>query len=123
MNRASRFGFLFSLEAAFSLTLAIIASAYLLAFVPQKENAGEFLACADVAGALVGVRAFSSQETLQAAVDDAGSLLGACVEAEGAGLRASSCAGGSAKERLSFSFPVWAGGKLQDARAACWRAA
>jgi len=131
MNRASRFGFLFSLEAAFSLTLAIIASAYLLAFVPQKENAGEFLACADVAGALVEVRAFSSQEKLQAAVDDAGSLLGACVEAEGAGLRASSCGSGSdgtagaaaAKDVLSFSFPVWAGGKLQDARTACWQPA
>jgi len=112
--------FLFSLEAAFSLTLVIVASAYLLSFAPQKEEAGEFLACSDAAGALARLRAFSSQEKLQAAVDDAGALLGACVEADGAGLRASSC-GDKTGEIISFPFPVWSGGKLQDARASCHR--
>jgi len=117
MNR--HLAFLFSLEAAFSLTLVMIAAAYLFAFVPQHEEAGEFAACSDVAGALAKTRAFSSQEKLQAAVDEAGSLLGACVEAEGAGWNASSCRGATSNSRFSFSFPVWSGGKLQDARVAC----
>jgi len=113
--------FLFSLEAAFSLTLVIVASAYLLAFEPQKESAGEFLACSDAASALMELRAFSSQEKLQAAVDEACALLGMCVEAEGAGAGASSCSAGEggAGEKYSFSFPVWAGGRLQNARVAC----
>ena len=116
-----RLAFLFSLEAAFSLTLVIVASAYLLAFAPQKESAGEFLACSDAAGALAEMRAFSSQEKLQAAVNEAGTLLGMCVEAESEGASASSCTpgeGGSG-EKYSFSFPVWVEGKLKNARAAC----
>lgn len=115
-------GFLFSLEAAFSLTLVIAASAYLLAFSPQKESAGEFLACSDIAGALAESRAFSSQEALQAAVEEAGELSDACVEAEGGGLQAASCEGGAwgRGEKYSFSFPVWKDGQVQDARAACY---
>jgi hypothetical protein len=111
--------FLFSLEAAFSLTLAIVASAYLLAFAPQKEGAGEILACSDAAGALLEMRAFAGQERLQAAVSEAGALLGACIEAEGAGWHAGKCGSGASGDKISFSFPVWAGGKLQNARVAC----
>jgi len=64
---------------AFSLTLVIVASAYLLAFAPQKEGAGDFLVCSDAAGALAKLRAFSSQGALEASVDDAGRLSGACM--------------------------------------------
>jgi|GEM_PF-1441286 len=119
-----RLAFLFSLEAAFSLTLVIVASAYLLAFAPQKESAGEFLACSDAAGALVELRAFSSQASLQAAVDEAGALLGACVEAEAGGVRASSCKEnrGETGEKYSFSFPVWREGRVENAEVACRRA-
>ena len=113
-----RHAFIFSLEAAFSLTLVIIASAYLLAFAPQRESAGEFLACSDAAGALVELRAFSTQEKLQAAVSEAGALLRTCVEAEGAGLRASSCEEG-AGEKYSFSFPIWKDGRVEEARVGC----
>ena len=113
--------FLFSLEAAFSLTLVIVASAYLLAFAPQKESAGEFLACSDAAGALAKLRAFSSQEKLQAAVNEAGALLGMCIEAESDGASASSCTPdeGRVGEKYSFSFPVWVEGRLKNARASC----
>ena len=118
-----RLAFLFSLEAAFSLTLVIVASAHLLAFLPPKENVGEFLACSDVAGVLAESRAFSSQETLQMAVDEASGLLGACLEADGAGLTAASCdtiAGGNG-EKYSFSFPIWKDGQVQGARVGCHR--
>ena len=113
--------FLFSLEAAFSLTLVIVASAYLLAFAPQKESAGEFLACSDAAGALAKLRAFSSQEKLQAAVNEAGALLGMCIEAESDGASASSCPRGERGrgEKYSFSTPVWVEGRLKNARTAC----
>ena len=117
-----RLAFLFSLEAAFSLTLVIVASAYLLAFAPQKESAGEFLACSDAAGALAKLRAFSSQEKLQAAVDEAGALLGTCVEAEvegGAEVRSCKAGGGGAGEKYSFSFPIWDGGRVKNARVGC----
>jgi len=113
-----RHAFLFSLEAAFSLTLALAASAYLLAFAPQKESAGEFLACSDAAGALAGLRAFSQQEKLQAAVSEAGALLHMCVEAKTAGEAASSCTGASG-EKYSFSFPVWKDGRVENAWAGC----
>ncbi|MCX6771400.1 MAG: hypothetical protein NTX79_05075 [Candidatus Micrarchaeota archaeon] len=117
-----RLAFLFSLEAAFSLTLVIVAAACLLAFAPQKESAGEFLACSDAAGALSELRAFSTQEKLDAAVNDAGKLLGACVGAEGAGVRASSCkaGAGSAGEKYSFSFPAWKDGRVESARVWCY---
>ena len=113
--------FLFSLEAAFSLTLVIVASAYLLAFAPQKEGAGEFLACSDAAEALAELRAFSSQEALGASVGQASHLSGACIEAGGANLHASSCEGGvgSAGEKYSFSFPVWKDGRVENAQAGC----
>ena len=114
------FAFLFSLEAAFSLTLVIIASAYLLAFSPQKENVGEFLACSDAAGALAELRAFSSQDALRASVGEAGEMLGMCVEAKGAGANASSCEGQSeAGEKYSFSFPIWKDGRVESAQAEC----
>jgi len=113
-------GFVFSLEAAFSLALVFVAASYLQAFAPQNEEAGGFLACSDAAGVLLEARAFSSQEALQGAVDDAGSLLGMCVDAQGAGLAATSCnGGGNRSQATAFSFPVWAGGKLQNARAWC----
>lgn len=113
--------FIFSLEAAFSLTLVVVAAAYLFAFAQPKEDAGEFLICSDIAGALSEARAFSSQEALAAAVDEAGALSGVYVEADGAGFRASSCpeedaAGG---QTYSFSYPVWAGGRLQEAQVKC----
>ena len=113
--------FIFSLEAAFSLTLLVAASAYLLAFSQPRETAGEFLACSDIAGALAGQRAFSSQESLDGAVLEAGRLSGACIEAQGAGLRASSCGGdgGSGAEKYSFSFPAWKGGHVQEVSVGC----
>ena len=116
-----RLAFLFSLEAAFSLTLAIVAAAYLLAFAPQKDGAGEFLACSDAAGALLEMRAFSQQEKLQEAVSEAGALAGTCVEAGGAGLSAASCAPGEggAGEKYSFSFPIWKGGHVENAELEC----
>jgi len=119
-----RRAFVFSLEAAFSLTLAVIASSCLLAYGPQEESAGEFLACSDAAGALVELRAFSSQENLQAAVLEAGALLRTCVEAESNGVGASSCEGGAkgSGEKYSFTFPVWKGGRVENARAGCRRA-
>ena len=119
--RRGRLAFLFCLEAAFSLTLAIAAAAYLLAFAPQKEGAGEFLACSDAAGALVELRAFSTEERLQGAADDAGALLHMCVEAKSSGLNASSCEGsrGGAGEKYSFSFPVWKEGRVENAQAGC----
>ena len=113
--------FLFSLEAAFSLTLAIAAAAYLLAFSQQKESEGEFVACSDAAGALLDLRAFSRQEKLQEAVSDESALLGTCIEAESAGLSASSCnEGGSGPGgKYSFSFPIWKQGEVETARAGC----
>ena len=113
--------FLFSLEAAFSLTMAVVAAAYLLAFAPQKEGAGEFLACSDAAGSLLELRAFAAQGKLQEAVVDAGALLNACVEAESAGMGASSCSAGEGATggKYSFSFPVWKGGRVENARAGC----
>ncbi|MFA6213698.1 MAG: hypothetical protein WC717_00270 [Candidatus Micrarchaeia archaeon] len=113
--------FLFSLEAAFSLTLFAVAAAHLLAFSPQEETAGEFLACADIAGALAESRAFSSQGALSARVAEAGALSGACVEAEAGGAGASSCGAGEDGngEEYSFSFPIWKDGRLGEARAAC----
>ena len=116
--------FMFSMEAAFALTLVIVAAAYLPAFTPQKENAGEFLACSDVAGVLAKARAFSSQEALNASVGEAGQLSGACIEADGAGLNASSCQGKGTGggEKYSFSFPVWKEGKVQTARVGCYLA-
>ena len=116
-----RLAFLFSLEAAFSLTLVVVAAACLFAFAPQKESAGEFLACSDAAGTLAELRAFSTQEKLQAAVSEAGALLHTCVEAEGAGLNASSCEASAnyAGEKYSFSFPVWKDGRVENARVGC----
>jgi hypothetical protein len=116
-----RLAFLFSLEAAFSLTLVMVASAYLLAFVPQREEAGEFLACSDAADVLVRLRAFSTQERLQAAVSEAGGLLHVCVEANGGGLHASSCkpGEGGAGERYSFSFPYWKDGRVENMGVGC----
>jgi hypothetical protein len=113
--------FLFSLEAAFSLTLVLVAAAYLFAFAPQKENAGEFLACSDAAGALAELRAFSQRERLQAEVSGAGALLHTCVEAGSAGLGASSCkeGAGAAGEKYSFSFPVWKDGRVENAQVGC----
>ena len=114
--------FMFSLEAAFALTLVIIAAAYLPAFVPQKESAGEFLACSDVAGVLAKARAFSSQESLDASVREAGRLTGACIDADGAGMHASSCEAGNEGRggKYSFSFPIWKDGRVQEARAGCY---
>jgi len=118
-----RLAFLFSLEAAFSLTLVIVAATYLFAFAPQKESAGEFLACSDAAGALLKMRSFSTQETLQAAVGEAGGLLGVCVEAESPGLSASSCKAGEGGvgEKYSSSFPIWKEGRVENARVGCYR--
>jgi len=116
-----RLAFLFSLEAAFSLTLFLVAPAYLLAFSPQEEDAGKILACSDAAGALSGIRAFSSQDALDAAVEEAGALTGACVEAESGGIGASSCGTGRGKtgEKYSFSFPIWKNGRVENARVEC----
>ena len=118
-----RLAFLFSLEAAFSLTLVIVAAAYLFAFAQEKESAGEFLACADVAGALSELRAFSTQESLQAKVNMAGGLLGTCVEAESSGMSASSCEAGrdGVGEKYSFSFPIWKDGSVKNARVRCYQ--
>ena len=114
-------GFVFSLEAAFSLATVFFAAACLQAFIPQREAAGEFLACSDAARVLVETHAFSSQETLQGAVDDAGGLLGMCVGAQGAGFAAASCNdGGKRGQTAGFSFPVWSGGRLQRALAWCY---
>lgn len=125
-----RLAFLFSLEAAFSLTLAIIAATYLFAFAPQQEETSAFLACSDAARVLAQSHAFSSQGRLDAAVSEAGALLRMCVEAEtdGGELKAGSCneeagAADGAGNVLSFSFPAWSGGRLQDARVSCWQAA
>jgi hypothetical protein len=115
-------GIVFSLEAAFSLATAFIALAYLQAFAPQSEEAGEFLACSDAASVLSEARAFSSQSALQEAVDDAGGLLGACVDAKGGGMAATSCKeGGQGAQKMAFSFPVWSGGRLQNAQVGCYR--
>ncbi len=114
-------GFLFSLEAAFSITLAIVAAACLPAFAMHEESPGNYLACSDAAGVLAKSGAFASQEKLQAAVDEAGELLGMCIEAESAGMGASSCDESRQGSVLSFAFPVWSGGKLQNARVACWQ--
>jgi len=115
-----RLAFLFSLEAAFSLTLVLVAQAYLLAFSPQEEDAGNVLACSDAAGALAETRAFHSQGRLQKAADDAGTLLGACLDAEAGETSATSCAfGGKTGEKYSFSFPIWKNGRLENARVAC----
>jgi len=112
--------FLFSLEAAFSLTLVLVASAYLLAFSPQKEDAGKFLACSDAAGVFIEMRAFSSQDALNASVSEAGALMGACLDAESGGLGASSCAaGGGTGEKYSFSFPIWKNGRVENAGVEC----
>ena len=116
-----RLAFLFSIEAAFSLTLVVVAAAYLFAFAPEKESAGEFLACSDAAGALLELRSFSTQETLQAAVNESGDILHMCVEADSADVGASSCEEGEGKayEKYSFSFPVWKDGRVENARVGC----
>jgi hypothetical protein len=114
-------GFVFSLEAAFSLAMVFVALSYLQAFEPQNEEAGGFLACSDAAKALSEARAFSSQETLQRAVDDAGALLGTCVDAQSEGLAATSCENGAqGAQKTAFSIPAWSGGKLLHARVWCY---
>ena len=118
-----RLAFLFSLEAAFSLTLALVAMACLLAFAPQKERAGEFLACSDAASALLELRAFSTQEAMDAAVNESGELLDICVEAETASLTSSACKSmeDAEGEKYSFSYPVWKDGRVRNARVGCYR--
>jgi len=113
-------GFAFSLEAAFSILLAVMALAFLPAFSVQSEEVGEYLACADAARALSQTHAFSLQERLRAGVDEAGGLLGICIEAEvlAGGMGAGSCAN-TGGETVSFSMPVWSGGRLQNARVSC----
>jgi hypothetical protein len=132
-----RGGFAFSLEAAFSILLAVMALAFLPAFAAQHEEAGEYLACADAARALSRTNAFASQEKLQAAVEEAGGLLGMCIETEvqGGGMTAGACgrcrgsdgrAGACANagsETVSFSIPVWSGGRLRNASVSCGREA
>ena len=118
-----RLAFLFSLEAAFSLTLVLVAAAYLYAFAPQKENAGEFLACSDAASALSELRAFSTQEALDAAVNESGERLDICVDAETVGLSSSACkrSENATGEKYSFSYPVWKDGRVRNARVWCYR--
>jgi hypothetical protein len=116
--------FIFSLEAAFSLALVVIAAAYLPFFMQQKENVGTFLSCADAAEAMSETRAFSSQAALDRAVGEISALYDGCIFAQAHGMETLQCRGiendsGGGREIFSFTFPVWSEGRLKNAQAGC----
>ena len=115
-------GFLFTLEAASSLVLLIIASSFILAFhLPQSHAEGFFL-CSDAAGVLVKSSAFSGG-SLQERVGELESLSSLCIEAGAAGETASSSCVPSGGDKYSFTFPVLAGAasRIENATVSCWQ--
>jgi len=117
-------GFLMTLEAAFSLTLLIIAAAALPAFLPQKNSAPDFFLCTDAAAALANSGAFSDATglQLQGQVNSMHALSGMCVEASvPLGRQASSCAKAKeGKEKTQLTVPVFDGNFVQNAGVSCW---
>ena len=115
-----RQGFLFSLEAALSAALLIIAIAFLPLFEKQPGNEPALLACHDAAGALAKSGAFKSQPALDASVSRAGSLLKTCIEASAGSLSSGKCdSAGERKDAIAFSFPVWSEGAIRQAKVSC----
>jgi hypothetical protein len=115
-------GFVLSLEAVSALFLLLIAASSLSLYRFPEPSANDFFACSDAAVVLAKAHAFSGA-SLQEKVDRAAGLSGLCVEASSPSSSASSCESGKeAKERYSFSIPVWQGEGVEAAQISCWRA-
>jgi hypothetical protein len=115
-------GFAFSSEAALSFLVLLSAAAFLPLFSLHSSGEEKFALCSDAAGVLMKSGAFQSQSALSASVGEAGGLSGMCVSAGAGGFFSSSCAAGKAPHRISLSFPVFSGGRVQKAEVACWEA-
>jgi len=119
-NCNSRKGFLMSLEAAFALTLLLIAGSALPAFSQPKNAAPDFFLCSDAALALVKSDAFSDG-SLQARLDSMHALSGMCFSSGAAVSSGCAIAAQAGGEKLSFSVPSYQGGALRKLAVYCWR--
>lgn len=117
-TRNSSAGFLMSLEAAFSLTLLLIALSVLPAFQAQKNPAPDFFLCSDAALSLAKSGAFSSGK-LQDSLNSMHDLSGMCFSA--ASIPSAGCPSGAKGEKISFSIPAFDGTALKEATVSCWR--
>ncbi len=116
-----KMGFALSLEAISSLFLLIIAASTLPLYQFRQSSANDFFDCSDAALVLSKTRAFSDG-SLQGKVGAAGEFSGLCIEASSPLVSASSCTGEKETgEKFSFTFPIWQGEAVQDARVSCWR--
>lgn len=113
-------GFLMSLEAAFSLTLLLIALAALPAFQAHKNPAPDFFLCSDAALALAKSGAFSSG-SLQDSLNGMHDLSGMCFSAGSSS--SAGCSLAAPGEKISISIPAFDGTALEEATVFCWRAA
>ena len=112
-------GFLMSLEAAFSLTLLLIALAALPVFSAQKNTAPDFFLCSDAALSLAKSGAFSNGG-LQGSLDGMHDLAGMCFSA--GSLVSAGCSYASEGGKTAFSIPAFDGTELTEATVQCWRA-
>ena len=111
-------GFLMSLEAAFSLTLLLIALAALPVFSAQKNTAPDFFLCSDAALSLAKSGAFSNGG-LQGRLDGMHDLAGMCFSA--GSLSSAGCSRDTEGEKISLSIPAFDGTELKEATVSCWR--
>ena len=117
-NKNSMRGFLMSLEAAFSLSLLVIAASALPAFRLEKSEAPSFFLCTDAALALARSGAFSDG-SVQEKVDSMAGLSGTCIDAEGISSSAQECVA-QPREKTSLTVPVFNGISVQNAEISCW---
>ena len=108
-------GFLMSLEAAASLVLIAISLAALPLFEIRGGQENDFFLCSDAAVVLLKSGALSGAG-VQQQINEAATLSGVCIEANGA----SSC-GYNGEDRFAFTFPVWKDGRVQQSTVSCWR--
>ena len=113
-------GFLFSLEAAASLLLLMVAASFLPAFQLKDSHAGEFFLCSDAAGVLVKSSAFSGGR-LQERVAELEGLSSLCIEASTPAAAAPSSCPDATADRYSFTLPVLEGGRIASATVSCWK--
>ena len=111
-------GFLMSLEAAFSLTLLLIAATALPAFSQPENTAPEFFLCSDAALALVKGGSFADS-SLQANLTDRHSLSGTCVSAEGRFSRGCSSPRPQSG-KTAITVPFYRAGAVGKATIYCW---
>jgi hypothetical protein len=115
-------GFAMSLEAAFSLTLLLIAGTALPAFSPPENAAPDFFLCSDAALALAKSGSFSGTgQQLQAMLDEMHSLSGMCFS-EGS-IASAGCAlqKNPQKEKTAFTVPYCSAGAVGKKTVSCWR--